>query len=72
MRLNKVAVKVITLELRSAVAASVTEGEIAMAGNKPRPDHIPEENIYNGVHWMVLLTYIAAIGGVAVLLVNAG
>ena len=72
MRLNKVAVKVITLEHRSAVAASVTEGEIAMAGNKPRPDHIPEENVYNGVHWMVLLTYIAAIGGVAVLLVNAG
>ena len=54
------------------MAASVTEGEIAMAGNKPRPDHIPEENVYNGVHWMVLLTYIAAIVGVAVLLVNAG
>ena len=72
MRLNKVTVKVITLKLRSAVAASVIEGEIAMAGNKPRPDHIPEENVYNGVHWMVLLTYIAAIGGVAVLLVNAG
>ena len=43
-----------------------------MAGNKQRPDHVPEENVYNGVHWMVILTYIAAIVGVAVLLMNAG
>jgi len=43
-----------------------------MATSKPRPDHVPEENVYNGVHWMVILTYVAAIGGVAVLLVNAG
>lgn len=70
--MNKVAVDGITVECRSAVAASVIQGEIAMAGNKPRPDHIPEENVYNGVHWMVLLTYIAAIGGVAALLMNAG
>ena len=43
-----------------------------MAENKQRPDHVPEENVYNGVHWMVILTYVAAIGGVAVLLMNAG
>lgn len=43
-----------------------------MAGNKQRPDHVPEENVYNGVHWMVILTYVAAIGGVTVLLMNAG
>ncbi len=43
-----------------------------MAGSKPRPDHVPEENVYKGVHWMVLVTYIAAIAGVAALLVNAG
>ena len=43
-----------------------------MSGNKPRPDHVPEENVYNGVHWMILVTYLAAIGGVAALLVNAG
>ena len=43
-----------------------------MAGRRPRPDHVPEENVYNGVHWMVLVTYIAAISGVAMLLVNAG
>jgi hypothetical protein len=70
--LNKLTVDGITVEYRSAVTAGVTQGEIAMAGNKPRPDHIPEENVYNGVHWMVLLTYLAAIGGVAALLMNAG
>jgi tetrahydrodipicolinate N-succinyltransferase len=70
--LNKVAVDGITVGDRSVVAASVTQGENAMAGNKPRPDHVPEENVYNGVHWMVLVTYLAAIGGVAALLVNAG
>jgi hypothetical protein len=43
-----------------------------MAGNKQRPDHVPEENVYSGVHWMVILTYVAAIAGVAVLIVNAG
>jgi hypothetical protein len=48
------------------------KGGFAMAASKSRPDHVPEENVYNGVHWMVLVTYIAAIGGVAMLLVNAG
>ena len=43
-----------------------------MAASKPRPDHVPEENVYNGVHWMIVVTYVAAIGGVAALLMNAG
>ncbi|MGC6498096.1 MAG: hypothetical protein ACON4I_09340 [Candidatus Puniceispirillaceae bacterium] len=43
-----------------------------MASQKERPANVPEENVYNGIHWMVILTYVAAIGGVAVLLVNAG
>jgi hypothetical protein len=43
-----------------------------MAASKPRPDHGPEENVYNGVHWMIVVTYVAAIGGVAALLMNAG
>ena len=43
-----------------------------MAASNPRPDHVPEENVYNGIHWMVLVNYLAAIGGVAILLVNAG
>lgn len=43
-----------------------------MAGNKPRPDNVPEENVYNGIHWMVIVTYVVAIGGVAALLINGG
>ena len=43
-----------------------------MASQKTRPDNVPEENVYNGLHWMVILTYIVAIGGVAMLIMNAG
>jgi len=43
-----------------------------MAGNKQRPDHVPEENVYNGLHWLVIVTYLVAIGGVASLMMNAG
>ena len=43
-----------------------------MASQKERPDNVPEENVYNGIHWMVILTYIVAIGGVAILIMNAG
>ena len=43
-----------------------------MASQKERPANVPEENVYNGIHWMVILTYGGAIGGVAILMVNAG
>jgi hypothetical protein len=43
-----------------------------MASQKERPDNVPEENVYNGIHSMVILTYIVAIGGVAILIMNAG
>ncbi len=43
-----------------------------MASQKERPANVPEENVYNGIHWLVILTYVVAIGGVAILLVNAG
>ncbi|HCI19291.1 MAG TPA: hypothetical protein DE310_00855 [Alphaproteobacteria bacterium] len=44
----------------------------AMASQRERPANVPEENVYNGIHWMVILTYVVAIGGVAILMVNAG
>ena len=53
-------------------AAGVKQGVSVMAATKPRPDNVPEENVYNGVHWLVILTYVAAIGGVAALMMNAG
>lgn len=43
-----------------------------MDSQKARPDNVPEENVYNGLHWMVILTYIVAIGGVSMLIMNAG
>lgn len=43
-----------------------------MADSKQRPDHVPAENEYHSIHWLVIVTYAAAIAGVAALIVNAG
>ncbi len=42
-----------------------------MASNKPRPDGVPEENVYNRFHWTL---YPAILGAVAAvyLLITAG
>ena len=44
----------------------------AMASQKERPDNVPEENVYNNLHWMVILTYVVAIGGLSMLMMSAG
>ena len=72
MRLNRANNGSIQTEGRGNAAIGVTQGVSVMAATKPRPDNVPEENVYNGVHWLVILTYIAAIGGVAALMMNAG
>ena len=72
MRLNRPDNEGIESECRDGVAAGVKQGVSVMAATKPRPDNVPEENVYNGVHWLVILTYVAAIGGVAALMMNAG
>ena len=72
MRLNRADNGGIHTIGRCTGAAGVKQGVSAMAATKPRPDHVPEENVYNGVHWLVILTYLAAIGGVAALMMNAG
>ena len=43
-----------------------------MASQKERPANVPAENEYHNVHWLVLVTYAAAIAGVTILIVNAG
>ena len=45
-----------------------------MASNniKPRPAHIPEENVYESMHWLIVVTYIVAAAAVTLLIVNAG
>ena len=47
-------------------------GKDAMTSQKERPANVPEENVYKSIHWMVILTYVVAISGVTILLVNAG
>ena len=43
-----------------------------MGDTKERPANVPAENEYHKVHWLVLVTYAAAIAGLAILIVNAG
>jgi len=43
-----------------------------MASSKTRPAGVPEENVYEKMHWMVILTYAAAIAAVALLMHGAG
>lgn len=43
-----------------------------MANTKPRPDNVPAENEYHNIHWLVIVTYGAAIAGVAALIIYAG
>ena len=43
-----------------------------MGDSKERPANVPEENVYSRTHWMVLVTYIVAIGAVTLLLQGAG
>ena len=42
-----------------------------MSDIKERPANVPAENEYHNVHWLVLVTYAAAIAGLAILIVNA-
>ena len=43
-----------------------------MGDTKPRPANVPEENEYHTIHWLVIVTYVAAVAGVAMLIISAG
>ena len=43
-----------------------------MGSAKQRPAHVPAENVYSRIHWMVIVTYVAATGAVALLILGAG
>ena len=49
-----------------------SRGIVIMGDTKERPANVPAENEYHNVHWLVLVTYAAAIAGLAILIVNAG
>ena len=55
-----------------ATASLDQRGIVIMADTKERPANVPAENEYHNVHWLVLVTYAAAIAGLAILIVNAG
>jgi len=43
---------------------------MASAAQKPRPAHVPEENVYEKTHWLLVATYLVA--ALAVYLLIAG
>ena len=44
---------------------------MASSSNKQRPDGVPEENVYTSIHWMVILSYIAAVFATFLLISNS-
>ena len=42
-----------------------------MGSSNERPAHVPKENVYTRMHWMVLVTYVAAVGAIALLIKGA-
>ena len=55
-----------------ATASLDQRGIVIMGDTKERPANVPAENEYHNVHWLVLVTYAAAIAGLTILIVNAG
>ena len=45
---------------------------MAASEQKPRPSHIPEENVYEKTHWLLIVTYLVAAISVYLLISNAG
>ena len=42
------------------------------SAQKPRPDHVPEENVYEKTHWLMIVAFLVAIVAVYLLITNAG
>ena len=45
---------------------------MAALAQKPRPAHVPEENVYEKTHWLLIVTYLVASVAVYLLISNAG
>ena len=48
------------------------EPKMAASAHKPRPAHVPEENVYEKTHWLLIVTYLVASLSVYLLISNAG
>ena len=45
---------------------------MAASIQKQRPDNVPEENVYNKTHWLLIVAYLMAAIAVFLLISNAG
>ena len=45
---------------------------MAVLAQKPRPAHVPKENVYEKTHWMLIVTYLVAAVAVYLLIASAG
>ena len=45
---------------------------MAALAQKPRPAHVPEENVYEKTHWLIIFAYLVATLAVYLLITNAG
>ena len=57
--------------LRKALFEKTGE-KMAAAAQKPRPAHVPEENVYEKTHWLLIVTYLVAALAVYLLIASAG
>jgi len=45
---------------------------MALSTNKQRPAHVPEENVYTSLHWLMIAAYAASAVAVFLLIKSAG
>ena len=45
---------------------------MADLSQKPRPAHVPQENVYEKTHWLMIVAYLVAAVAVYLLITNAG
>ena len=45
---------------------------MAASAEKSRPANVPEENVYDKTHWLLIVTYLMAAIAVFLLISNAG
>jgi hypothetical protein len=45
---------------------------MASSTNKQRPAHVPEENVYTSVHWLMIAAYAASAVALFMLIKSAG
>ena len=60
------------LILKYCVKTNLVDKPMASSTNKQRPAHVPEENVYTSVHWLMVFAYTASAVGLFMLIKSAG